>query len=280
MTEEELNWVSDEVKKYASFKRIIYKRATAVISLNVGPGAFGLLFMKGTGDSFELSSLIGEPKSGLFSDGAFGLSEAKELEKKSLIDEKTGEKNCGSRQGYYNALNIFLDAFDDKCEELYSYYDSHDYESYAIRVHALKSSAYIIGCRKLGDLCQKLEDAGKSGDVEFVKNNHDRFMVLYGQVVDEIEERFGDELPRDEESGEDEKLVMADDLITDGFYSVALKASEDMDLDALEDAFLEIKGYTFSREDKAIIEDIKQKADNFDYDGIIEAIKGRVRKEQ
>ncbi len=62
------------------------------------------------------------------------------------------------------------------------------YKNYTILVHALKSSARIIGALDLGEEAQKLELAGKSGDIEVIRHYHDRFMAHYQGYGDALKD--------------------------------------------------------------------------------------------
>lgn len=45
LADKELAWIAAEVKKLAEFENIIYQKASPAISINCGPGSFGLLFL-------------------------------------------------------------------------------------------------------------------------------------------------------------------------------------------------------------------------------------------
>ena len=68
---------------------------------------------------------------------------------------------------------MFADAVDDTRAELEKHYSDRNIKEYTIKVHALKSSARIIGATDLADSAQALEDAGKRGDERFISENHE-----------------------------------------------------------------------------------------------------------
>ena len=61
-------------------------------------------------------------------------------------------------------------------------YDSSNWADYAIKVHALKSTALTIGAEQLSNCAKMLEKAGKTGDVEYIKKNHAMLIDMYEQV--------------------------------------------------------------------------------------------------
>lgn len=52
-------------------------------------------------------------------------------------------------------------------------------EDYRIRVHALKSTAKMIGAENLSDLAKDLEMAAKEKDWDFIEKNHKEVLDQY-----------------------------------------------------------------------------------------------------
>ncbi|MCR5801337.1 MAG: response regulator [Lachnospiraceae bacterium] len=92
------------------------------------------------------------------------------------IDLKTGISISGGVNEYVSVLKIFDEFFDDKYNELQGFYDTDDITDYTIKVHAMKSSLKIIGAGRFAEKAQALENAGKSGDIAYIKENHAPFM--------------------------------------------------------------------------------------------------------
>ena len=58
-------------------------------------------------------------------------------------------------------------------------------------MHSLKGSFRTIGAAKLGDQAQKLEDAGKLEDADYIRTNHDPFMKECRSLSVSLSEAFG-----------------------------------------------------------------------------------------
>ena len=71
---------------------------------------------------------------------------------------------------------MFHDTIDYNADVLEKAFTDADYSLYTIKVHALKSSARIIGASKLSKLAEELEMAGKS-------NNRVEFYYVFGQIL-------------------------------------------------------------------------------------------------
>ena len=95
------------------------------------------------------------------------------------IDIETGLENSGTAKAYLSVLQIFCSTIDEKAEELEHFYKERDIKNYTIRVHALKSSAMIIGAKELGEKARRLENAGKQNDAAYIKKNHKEFVSLF-----------------------------------------------------------------------------------------------------
>ena len=67
-------------------------------------------------------------------------------------------------------------------------YTKEDYPNYTIFVHALKSTAKMIGALQLSDMAKKMEQAGKDGDIDYIKNHYDALIEEYEKVVAEIKD--------------------------------------------------------------------------------------------
>ncbi|MBQ3567001.1 MAG: response regulator [Oscillospiraceae bacterium] len=116
-----------------------------------------------------------------------------------LINRETGITNCGGMEKLYNKiLKMFVAMYDEKHVEINKNLLEEDWQNYVINVHALKSNAYNIGCKKLGDMCLALELASKNvvanknkeQELEFIHNNHDDAMKMFGIVKQIIEKNI------------------------------------------------------------------------------------------
>ena len=95
------------------------------------------------------------------------------------IDTAAALKNSGSGEALKSVLQMFYESYTARSEEIQGYYDQKDWENYTIKVHALKSSARIIGAVEFGEAAQKLENAGKASDSEYIRSHNDAFMERY-----------------------------------------------------------------------------------------------------
>lgn len=177
------------------------------------------------------------------------------------IDAEAGLKNNGSKDAYINLLRIFNDSASAKIAELEELHASGDVHAYTIKVHAIKSSLRIIGAADLGEDAQKLEDAGKAGDTEYIKTNHSVFMERLGSMTDSL----GGIFAKEETTGK----PVAPKEIMDNAYVRLKDAAEAMDCDVLEEVFNEMEAYSIPEADTERWNKLKEASDLFDYDAIV-----------
>ncbi len=186
------------------------------------------------------------------------------LSKLDWIDVKAGIHNSGSAEAYIPLLRIFYTSLNEKVEELDRFYSEGAIQNYTIKVHALKSSARIIGADEFGEKAQKLEDAGKSGNIAYIKENHAAFIKEYNSFREPLSEVFKEEdLP--------DKPLADSELITAVLKEIR-SAADDMDCERLQSIFTEMKEYRIPDSEAGLWQSLKEAADNYDYDVILTII--------
>jgi CheY-like chemotaxis protein len=187
------------------------------------------------------------------------------LSANGLIDVQKGIKNSGSADAYLPLLKIFYESMDDKARELEGYYTNGDIANYTIKVHALKSSARLVGAEDVGNLAQELENAGKSGDIEYIDNNHTALLKELIRLKDSLQSLIENEEQQTEKPE-------ADEYIMEEVYSQIKEAAQDMDCETLEDILAEMEEYSIPENDAELYGKVKAAIGNYDYDGIAELL--------
>ncbi|MCR5594910.1 MAG: DegV family EDD domain-containing protein [Lachnospiraceae bacterium] len=302
MNESELDKICDMIKERYYFKNIICVQVSSAISLNAGPGTFGLLFMNKTDESYNIAGFMPQRHDGKDKDSAEEVYEQalnknehenpdndpgyntintdkKWYEELKTVDYNEGIRHSGSEDGYKTTLEIYAEGYTKAYRDIQKYYENKDWSSYAIKVHALKSSSRIIGADKLGELAQTLEDAGKSCDEEYIMEHNEELLNGYTLIYNEVQQVIhqGDETLAEadiEESLEDNR-PFADSFVIEYTYDALTKAAENKDIDTVEDVLKEVEGYRFISDDDEKIKSIKECADNFDYAGILKVLSAK-----
>ncbi|MBR1523595.1 MAG: Hpt domain-containing protein, partial [Lachnospiraceae bacterium] len=284
LSEDDLVWIGEEIRKIAAFKHIIFQKASAAISLNCGPGTFGLLYMdKGrrawhmdpilqAGDiSRDADEEMGEETDNeLVTDDSLSAATDSEeplwYETIDGIDGKTAVKNSGSESSFKTVLQIFYDSVDSKASEIEGYYVAEDWNNYKIKVHALKSSAKLIGAMELSDAAQLLETAGKKGDIDYIREHHASLMRDYKKMGGRLAGIYGEGI---QEAPENKAKPLADEFLLESVYEGLKEAADSMDCDAIDEILSELSDYEVPVSDRNKLYEIRKKAEAFDYEGIL-----------
>lgn len=103
-----------------------------------------------------------------------------------LLDTDLGLKTVGgSMENYRIILETYMTENEKKLVNLENLIEA-DLKLYITIVHAFKGSSRTIGALTLGDMCEKLEHAGKAGEVEVLKRETVLMIDKMRRVFDEI----------------------------------------------------------------------------------------------
>ncbi len=180
------------------------------------------------------------------------------------LDIGMGIKNSGSVDAYLSLLKIFYESMDETEQAIEGFYAERNIKDYTIKVHALKSSARIIGAQEFGEEAQLLENAGKAENREYIRAHHEGFIETYRGFKAQLAAVFANE----QTAAEDEKPE-ADAVLMESVYEEMREAAEEMDCDRLEEIFTEMEDYRIPDGEVELYKKLKQAVDHFDYEGIL-----------
>ncbi len=87
----------------------------------------------------------------------------------SDINLEEGLKNCGGAESMEKVVKNFYNDIEIKAQAIEDYLRENDLRNYTVLVHALKSSARLIGAEMLSEMAADLEDRGNKNDIESIK---------------------------------------------------------------------------------------------------------------
>ena len=116
------------------------------------------------------------------------------------LDIEQGMKyNGGMLDMYKTVLDMFVKLRPEKQSQMMAHLVAENWPDYATMLHALKSTAMVIGGQKLSDAAKELELAGKCCYAEdssneekeeaawFIRSQHERTMTLYNKLANDAE---------------------------------------------------------------------------------------------
>ncbi|MCR5267725.1 MAG: DegV family EDD domain-containing protein [Lachnospiraceae bacterium] len=301
MSEEELEMIRQKVLKHHKFDHIILQKASAAISSNCGPGTFGLLYLDKMEKSYNLGTFFTkaleiteipedfeeeeaedaaaapdeagmtvqenrEQPTGAEAESAAAEGEQKWYEQIPGVDAALALKNSGSEETAEFVFKVFYESIDERADEIESYYQAEDWSNYTIKVHALKSSAKLIGAMDFAEKTYQLEMAGKEGNIDFIREQHEWVMSEYLRFKKLLGKHFADDFAAEE------GIPEADASIMESFYDMIKDAAKALDYNALESAFNELREYTIPKADREKFFTLKDHFERFDYEGILKTL--------
>jgi len=108
------------------------------------------------------------------------------------IDFKSALSNCGGKEILLSAMQEFHSTIASKSEKIEDFASKQDWKNYTILVHALKSSARLIGASQLSSDAAYLEKCGdKAGEgdakaVEEISNKTGPLLLLYHSYEEKL----------------------------------------------------------------------------------------------
>ena len=175
-----------------------------------------------------------------------------------------GIKASGGVSAYIFSLHLFLETIDDTSGVIENAYIEENIKLYTIKVHALKTSARIIGASELSALCESLEDAGNRADHEFIQANTEKLLKMYREYKDKLER-----LSHSKEGIGEEKTPIDEAELKDA-YEALKEVISMMDYDAVEMIVGQLKGYKLPEEDQEKVNKLEKMLKAFDWDGLEE----------
>lgn len=90
-----------------------------------------------------------------------------------------GVKHCGSKAALMKTIRIFYRTIDSKADKIEQCLKEGLISDYVIEVHALKSSALLIGAVPLSEAAKELESYGKQGKTEVLEEKTPEVLAMY-----------------------------------------------------------------------------------------------------
>jgi len=186
------------------------------------------------------------------------------------LDIQKGVGNCGSAQDFLTALRIFYNTIENKSQEIQGYFEKEDWKSYTTKVHALKSSANIIGASELSDLAKELESAGNAGNIAFIRENTDELLKRCQACFTDL-----GRLSPSEENLQMREMVPAD-LLEDAYESL-LEFAGAMDFELSGMVLSSLKEYRLPDEDEKRMREVEMLMGQLDWDGVKSILADRAK---
>ena len=179
------------------------------------------------------------------------------------ISVEDGIKNSGGISSFLISLKNFKDTIVENAGIIKKAYDAGDIALYTIKVHALKSSARIIGAIELSHFAEELEKAGNADDRAFIDANTEKIINDYIAYKDKL-------AGIDDEDDEGKEPIGDEDLRS--AYEALKEYCGSMDYDSAEEVLKELKNYKLPKEDAERVKELNLLLKKLDWDTMEEII--------
>ncbi len=102
------------------------------------------------------------------------------------INLEEAEKNCGGKEFFEDIVKEFYNNIDSKADDIERFEKEKDYRNYTVAVHALKSSARIIGAMELSKQAAYLEKCGDKEEISEIKEKTPDLLELYRSYKEKL----------------------------------------------------------------------------------------------
>lgn len=170
-----------------------------------------------------------------------------------------GVKHCGGVDAYLDAVTVFAQSVISGANEIANFYKAEDWKNYTTKVHALKSSAKVIGANELSNRARRLEDAGVAGYINEIQESTDGLLELYISFADKLSPLIK------KDSDDENKPLIDDEQLAEG-YEALREVSTTFDYDTLMFVIQSLDEYKLPDAEKEKFAEIKSAAAKPDWE--------------
>ncbi|SFO00967.1 Hpt domain-containing protein [Pseudobutyrivibrio sp. UC1225] len=199
-----------------------------------------------------------------YSDGKLDIPEGSFLANLKEIDLKEAITNCGGAEVLENVVKDFLVSLDNKADAIEKYLNDGDLRNYTVYVHALKSSARLIGAMELSKMAADLEAEGNEGNFIALHERTPALLEKYRSYKEHLKAAMEDE------DNTDKPLIPEDDLKR-AFKDIK-ELAEAYNYDAIDYILSMLGEYSIPEDYKDTYNKIKQLTVAVDRDRILELL--------
>lgn len=183
------------------------------------------------------------------------------------INVDDGIKYSGGAESFVFSLKLFFDTIEENSEVLNKAFSEGDIKLFTIKVHALKSSARIIGAHDLSEKAKWLEDAGKKNDVNYINDHFPEMLAEYKSYADRLA-KFNPSV-----DNSNKEPIPEDELM--GAIEALKELVPQMDFDSVEMVVNDVMEYKLPDEEEQLFTELAKALRTFNWDKMEELLKDK-----
>lgn len=181
------------------------------------------------------------------------------------IDIDEGIQASGGFDIYTEICKNFYDTANDRIKQIKTCFEKGNIADYTIQVHALKSSARLVGAGELSEKAFELETAGRNSDTDLIAEKTPEILKEYGDIEAALSKVFGD-------MEKDVKPLIDTDELNHRLTELS-ELLETFDFDTAKELFGTLSEYSMPEKFEDTYKLLKAKFGEFERDKSLELIK-------
>ena len=170
---------------------------------------------------------------------------------------------------YHNILKTYYYDIVQREPAIKELYDKRDIHNFTIYVHAIKSASRGAGANDLGEMAALLEEAGKQGDWDTIRQQFPSFMEDFHNMVENVGYYVKKYLISEKKEAQESREAFPEEIV-----ERLKKASEDMDYMQVEELLKELNAYSYRAELEEKLQNMEAYCSSFEYDKLDNIIAG------
>lgn len=191
--------------------------------------------------------LVEESEELLVAEVSTGAKESEEVLQIEGLDVKEGIQNSGTEELFLSLLGDFYKLIDQKSTKVEKLLADGMIRDYTIEVHALKSTARMIGAMELSEKFYRLEQLGNAGEEDTLIAETPAVIALYRSYKPVLE-------PFARKNEQEKQEVSAEDIVAE--LENLKNAMDCFDLDGADEAMHKLEGFVFPEELQKKVENL------------------------
>ena len=164
-----------------------------------------------------------------------------------------------------DALSVFAQSIENGAREIQRFYEKQDWKNYTTKVHALKSTAGVIGAVELSDRAKRLEDAGNNCYCDEIAEGTAPLLELYRS----FRQGLAPLLPQEEDN--DDKPPISEEDLAEAWQAMG-EIVASFDYDSLGYMLEELSSYRLPVAEARKLKDVKDAARLPDWEKLTEIL--------
>ncbi|MBO4809168.1 MAG: response regulator [Lachnospiraceae bacterium] len=165
------------------------------------------------------------------------------------INISAGMAASGSPEIYAQVVEEFYHTVDERARKIEEAFGSNDQAGYVTQVHALKTTARLMGYVALSNMAKDLEEKGGSVSLYELKDKTEDLLLLYRGIKEPLSELFaGDDDP--------EKPLISEEALKDAIKTI-YTCEEKFDTEMAEAVFDQLSNYRMPDDFKPVYQKLK-----------------------